>query len=96
MDQLMEAGFLDLEALGYLPSISELEVLRLRLRKVVATVSKSHNLHTSRKATNLPLHKLGKAWFQSVFASTDLVEIIHGYSIKGALIHGVPDLRKWI
>ena len=93
MDQLSEEGFLDLEALGYLPTISELEDLRLRLRKVVATINKLHNLHTSRNATNLPLHKLGKAWFQSVFASTDLVEIIHRYLIKGALIHGVQEIN---
>jgi len=93
MDQLSEEGFLDLEALGYLPTTSELEDLRLRLRKVVATINKLHNLHTSRNATNLPLHKLGKAWFQSVFASTDLVEIIHRYLIKGALIHGVQEIN---
>ena len=91
--QLNEEGYLDLEALGYLPAPTVLEHLRLRLRKVVGSINKLQKLHTSRKATNLPLSKMGKAWFQTVFASTELVDIIHTYLIKGALIHGVQEIN---
>ena len=51
--QLNEEGYLDLEALGYLPAPT-----------VVGSINKLQQLHTSRKATNLPLSKMGEHGFK--------------------------------
>lgn len=93
LEALNNDGYLDLQQLNYLPAPPILEQLRLRLRKIVSSIKSTHNLHTSRKATNLPIFKVGKKWLQSVFAATDLVDLIHSYLPKGALIHGVSEIN---
>ena len=91
VEDLLELGYLDLDALGHLPNPATLELLRLRLRKTVATIKSVHPLHTFRKAVNLPISKLGKPWFQSIFSPT-LVDIVHSVLRKGAYIHGVSEI----
>jgi hypothetical protein len=90
VDNLLEFGYLDLDSL--LPTIEILETLRLRLRKTVSSIKSIHPLHTSRRAWNLPIQKLGKGWFQQIF-SPELVTIIHSVLPKGAFIHGVSEIE---
>ena len=91
VEDLLELGYLDLDALGHLPNPATLELLRLRLRKTVATIKSVHPLHTFRKAVNLRFEQFLDFRFHN-----KKVAVI---AIKGTspleLLDIIADVRLW-
>ena len=93
VDDLEQHGYVDLEEhAGFMPSDVELEAMRKKLREIVASIKTKESLHTQRRATNLPINKMGRAFMHSIF-NPAVMEMLTTALPDGQLLHGMSEIE---